>query len=57
MDILVEGVQAVMELHEIKNKTAQILHKCNLSHAGHYMNSRPTWRLITTINTSCNLYL
>jgi hypothetical protein len=37
-----------MQLRGIKNKTAQILHKCNLSHVGHYMNSHPTWRLITT---------
>jgi hypothetical protein len=56
MDILVKGVQAVMELHWIKNKT-QVLHKCNLSHARHFINSHPSWRLITTINTSCNLHL
>jgi hypothetical protein len=30
MDILVEGVQAIMELRWIKNKNVQILHKCNL---------------------------
>jgi hypothetical protein len=29
-DILVEGVQAIMELRRIKNKNVQILHKCNL---------------------------
>jgi hypothetical protein len=57
MNILVEGVQAVMELRGIKNKTTQVLHKYSLSHAGRFMNFHLSWRLITTINTSCNLHL
>jgi hypothetical protein len=53
MVILVDGAQVVTGLRRIKNKTAQFLHKCNLSYAGRFMNSHPTWRLITTINSSC----
>jgi hypothetical protein len=53
MVILVDGVQAVTGLRGIRNKTAQFLHKCNLSYAGHFMNLHQTWRLITTLNSSC----
>jgi hypothetical protein len=35
--ILVEGVKAITGLHRIKNKTPQILHKCNLSHVECFM--------------------
>jgi hypothetical protein len=40
--ILVKGVQAVAGLRDIKNKTPQFLHKCNLSYVGHFMNFHPT---------------
>jgi hypothetical protein len=53
MIILVEGIQAVTGLCRIKNKTPQFLHKYNLSYAGCFMNSHPTWRLLTSINSSC----
>jgi hypothetical protein len=57
MTILVEGVQDVMRMRRIKNKTPQFLHKCNLSYAGCFMNFHPAWRLLTIINTPCILHL
>jgi hypothetical protein len=57
MIILVEDIQSVMGLHGIKNKTPQFHHKCNILYAEYFMNSHPTWRLITTINTSYILHL
>jgi uncharacterized membrane protein YhfC len=42
MVILVDSALAVTRLREIKNKTPQFLHKCNLSYARRFMTSHET---------------
>jgi hypothetical protein len=54
---LVDSALAVTRLREIKNKTPQFLHKCNLSYARRFMTSHETWRLLTTINSLCITHL
>jgi hypothetical protein len=57
MVILVDGARAFTRLCGIKYNTLQFLHKCNLLNAGHFVSSHQTWRVLTTINSSCISHL